>query len=284
MLAQIDDKVLDMVQKTAVNAARSQIDRAVKMPDGPYLLIGPDGTARAQDAYKEPPEDRAYEANSISGVAEAMIALSDPGQGIRPAVLVSSSGVMGFFNELTRREAVRLVFEQSAAHNHVRSGFVDGEGRSHGPPELVYILRSDFAGLVGPETFLAQLRTMKFNKRNQSQTSTAANRESMGAEVEMECECPGGDVPETITLRYNVFDNTATSDDEKIARPLARVTCDTRLLLGQGRVSIKPRKSSVIEAENEAVRAVADYLLARFKAASKDIAVVCGVDPTKILF
>lgn len=211
---------------------------------GYFFVMGPGGIA----VELVPP--RGYSASSLDGFASLIKDLADE----NARVFVGPHSVSMVLDERTTRSD-----RASMPLRHAASYGVLAEEAAEGllQPDFVWLLRSDLAGCVKPETLLPTVRRLKFSRSEAGQAVVEHGSESMGVDVEAAVTGVDGGIPDSVTVLTPVFECLAGT-----AWPGVDIECALRVNTATKRFTLKPRAGELARAERIAMEAVGNALKA----------------------
>lgn len=158
-----------------------------------YILTKVDGSA--QEMADPPPRS-----HRVDSVASLMTAIVKWGREIPPVVYVGEKSIIVVIDDQEDRlDTITLPLTK-----HKQWVELESLGGGRDQKSIVRLLRHNFAGCV-PEGFVARLRQLAFNRRNDGSATVTHGKESLGHAVEASVS-NSESIPEDILFRVPMFD------------------------------------------------------------------------------
>jgi len=244
----LDGDALELITTLAKNAER------------PMTLDLP-GTEKTAVVYgdgkvvRETLRPRRYDAETVGGLAMmiADLASRDGVDDVR--VFVGRKRVVAVLNEHTDRHD-RVTFELKTDESMETLKDAERNGQ-YAQKDLIWLLRSQFAGGVAPNNFLPAVRGIKF--RNNTSGTAGVQHGNETVDMQIEKSISGLDesgFPETVILSTPVYAQLAAVSDPK---PIA-VACAVDILIDEQKFRLKPLAGEIERAYVSATNAIVDRL------------------------
>lgn len=198
---------------------------------------------------------RRHTAHTISGLADVVadLAVREITDDVR--VFVGRGCVKAVLNEDgDRNDTVTMELEACSSMETLLKADKDGSFKQR---DLIWLLRSQFSAAIKPESFLPDVRGIKFRNDSKGTSGVQHGRETVDLSVEKTISGINDQTfPETIELQTPVFEQLATSGFKAI------VTCAVDILVDEGSFRIKPVDGEIERAYDEAARFMSTSLAA----------------------
>lgn len=253
-------EVRDMQRKAL---APTIVDLPECEPDRRYGVFNPhDGTLTFREAAAYP---RYYKASTLEGFADLVADIHLRKQDDESTLLfVGRDEVRAVFDEGgDRLDSVWLPLERSAQMNMIEVKF-----RSVTQKQLCRDLRVHFHNMTDPVDLARVFSSIKITKRDDVQSTTRGNEESMGASIERRAALPdGADLLTEAVLDAPLFTTICGipgMEGEPDNPFLARISCAVEIDFETGMFGLTPRSGEVEDAYANAINAMTVWLRERF--------------------
>lgn len=194
----LDKSFVEAIAQKAVEAAGIRIAKPSEEPDYVYLVVGPDGVVKREEAAIGPREHMAADIETLCRLASEKVA-----EGKRPEFYFDREGIHLVFDPEYRRHYAWMDLSQSPQ----MVALVDFEinAKSFDQASIIRILRTKFKGMVDVD--LLQL-ARKVQVNSSAMTEQTATKRNLGREAEARLN-DGTALPDYITFTVPVFSEGA---------------------------------------------------------------------------
>lgn len=188
MLAEFLAKVVDLAREKTIPHKLDTGSRNAST----YLIDG-----KQQTFLHDPPKRAAR----LVGVADLVLALTDPVIAPAPEVYHSEAVVTALLNRDRREDSVSLSLPLTETFGHLMA--LSHKGTKLSPKDMIKFLRNSF-GLVCPEHVVSALRRIDFTRTSAGKSHVEHGKESLGRSVEAAVQ-QADQVPEGFVVRTRVY-------------------------------------------------------------------------------
>jgi hypothetical protein len=165
--------------------------------------------------------------------------------GVSTRVYVSNSSVVGVIcAEGDRQDRVTLDLSEVPSF----SAFLEGDEQEYEQADLVWRLRSDWAGNVSPASFLGTVRKLKVRSVEQGQVGIDHGSEHLDLSIEREIAGVDDALPEQVTISTPVYDVIASLETV----PVWKIPCAVRINFKSKSFTLRPSEGATGRAQAEA--------------------------------
>ena len=253
-----EDGFAQTVAKLAVGCRKAEFVESPFRGDDRQLIRDEDGEINFDDTLVPP---RNYESATIHGFAQTVNDLSPMPDIGEVRIFVGANGATALLDERGERcDRVRMPLSILPSFARFESDFQIDQ------PDLIWLLRSEYADRFAPETFLPAIKKVRFRDGQSGVSEVQHGRETIDLSVEAELTGVDESLAEELVFQTSVFDVLAA----EATPPLFPVRCAVRILPKSRAFVISPIEGQYVSALAAATRTIVSEMTSKLDRLAND--------------